>query len=141
MANDSRDLRPRRVRSEPLRRGVGNRIERRFRYVSNGGELLQVDSRPRRQVTFSSLAFSSSPIRCTHPGPAEATLHTDGGPLNVAVIGAQSPPARLGVQLVGDRLEFADIADVFRPCGPGVEHHDAVENLRVAAIERRGSTT
>ncbi len=91
-------------------------IERaEFRYVSNRGELLQVDSRPRRRqgdIFESRLQQFADTVR-THPGGRlEATLHTDGGPLNVAVIRAQSPQLASGVQLIGDRLEFADIADV-----------------------------
>ena len=82
-------------------------IERaEFRYVSNRGEA-SPGRQPRRRrgdIFESRLQQFADTVR-THPrGRLEATLHTDGGPLNVAVIRAQSPQLASGVQLVGDRL-------------------------------------
>lgn len=86
-----------------------------FRYVSSRGELLQVDERPRRRrgdIVESRLQQFADTAR-THPGgQLEATLHTADGPLNVAVLRAQSPWLASGVRLVGDRLEFSDAAEV-----------------------------
>jgi hypothetical protein len=91
-------------------------IERvEFRYVSANGELLQADDRPRRRrgdIFESRLQQFADTVR-THPGGRlEATLHTDGGPLNVVVLRAQSPRLASGVHLAGERLEFADVAEV-----------------------------
>ena len=86
-----------------------------FRYVSNRGELLQVDSGPRRRrgdIFESRLQQFADTVRAHPGGRLEATLHTADGPRDVVVLRAQSSSLASGVRLVDARLEFADIADV-----------------------------
>ena len=86
-----------------------------FAYVSDHGDLLQRDPKPRRRpgdVHESRIQQFTDTARTRPGGRIVATLHTADGPVQMPVLFAQPRQLASNVELDADRLKFVDVASV-----------------------------
>ncbi|MDV3125282.1 hypothetical protein M1247_10200 [Mycobacterium sp. 21AC1] len=86
-----------------------------FGYVSDFGDMLQIDSRPRQRqgdVFETRTQQFADTVRHHSAGRIVATLHTEDGPIEVTVLSAHPRLLATGVRMVEGALEFDDVADV-----------------------------
>lgn len=86
-----------------------------FGYFSEPGDLIQTGVNPRRRQgdVFELRTQQFADTARHHPtGRVVATLHTDAGAVDVTVLSARPRLLAAGARLVGDSLEFSDIAAI-----------------------------
>lgn len=86
-----------------------------FGYLSDRGDVLQIDRRPRRRqrdVFEVRIQQFADTVRNHPSGRVMATLHTEAGPVEVPVLSSQPRLLASGVSLVDDALEFTDLSAV-----------------------------
>lgn len=86
-----------------------------FGYYSELGELLQLDTKPRRRpgdVYEARTQQFADTVRSSPSGRLIAALETDTGPISVTVLSAQPRLLASGACLTDDTIEFTDVADV-----------------------------
>lgn len=95
-------------------RAVGvNSVE--FGYLSDHGDVLQVDRRPRQRQSdvFEVRTQQFADTVRNHPtGRVVAVIHTEAGPVEVTVLLVQPRLLASGVKLVDDILKFTDLGEV-----------------------------